>query len=155
MGVYHQGGVVPTQIFLGKQEHGAHAFWWKTYSPPIWLLDGRNDRMVTTDLMGMPKENMVEQLMQVAPCDSTKVRSDNGTVYLVAPRSATFLDRFKGLDSDEKLRLEELRTYKNHINLDDLDFGDDGFWPTLQRVVGRRGLTVWKVKKVCGTDAIP
>lgn len=153
MGVYHQGGVVPTQIFLGKQEHVTHAFWWKTYSPPIWLLNGKNDNMTTVDLMSMPPSRMVEKLMDVAPCDSSKVRPGNETVFLVAPKSATFLDRFKGLDSNNKtLRLEEVWTYRRHINLDDLDFADDGFWPTLQRVVGRRGLTVWKVKKGCGNS---
>ncbi|KAA8572525.1 hypothetical protein EYC84_003135 [Monilinia fructicola] len=29
MGVYHQGGVVPTQVFLSKQLDATHAIWWK------------------------------------------------------------------------------------------------------------------------------
>ena len=35
------------------------------------------------------------------------------------------------------------------IGLDDLEFGDDGVWPTLERVIGRRGLIVWRVSRDC------
>jgi phosphatidylinositol glycan class Z len=43
----------------------------------------------------------------------------------------------------------ELWRYRQHIGLDDLDFGDDGVWPTLERVVGRRGLVAWDVRQAC------
>lgn len=48
-----------------------------------------------------------------------------------------------------ELRLTHLVTYRQHINLDDMDFGDDGMWPTLRRVIGRRGLGVWRVEREC------
>ncbi|ANB12907.1 Smp3p [Sugiyamaella lignohabitans] len=40
MGYFHQAGVVPAQSFLGEHlAHDAHTItWWKTYSPPIWIL---------------------------------------------------------------------------------------------------------------------
>ncbi|CAN6662578.1 GPI mannosyltransferase 4 [Trichomonascus vanleenenianus] len=40
MGTFHQGGVVPAQTHIGKNlTRGANTFiWWKTYSPPIWLM---------------------------------------------------------------------------------------------------------------------
>ena len=52
-------------------------------------------------------------------------------------------------NSGTEITLEELWSYRQHINLDDLDFGDDGVWPTLERVVGDRGLVVWNVRKIC------
>ncbi|KIX96793.1 uncharacterized protein Z520_07513 [Fonsecaea multimorphosa CBS 102226] len=48
------------------------------------------------------------------------------------------------------LSLTNLAVFRRHLNLDDLDFGDVGVWPTLERVVGRRGLGVWRVDRICG-----
>lgn len=47
------------------------------------------------------------------------------------------------------LGLRNVGMWRQHINLDDMDFGDDGVLPTLKRVIGRRGLGVWKVERVC------
>lgn len=184
MGIYHQGGVVPTQLeipaivsaslatkqdgqFAGPALEGtATVFWWKTYSPPLWLLGDNSSFPVeveTRDLMGIPGMEMIHELdtaVPECPAASSKagykpVSSDdsrsNNSVFLVAPRSATFLDDYTRLSSspvDPPLRLRELWTYKKHLNLDDLDFGDDGILPTLKRVIGRRGLTVWAVDRV-------
>ena len=52
-------------------------------------------------------------------------------------------------DTPANLKLVHLSTYRNHINLDDMDFGDDGILPTLRRVIGRRGLGVWRVERDC------
>ncbi|KAK8169867.1 glycosyltransferase family 22 protein [Phyllosticta citrichinensis] len=154
MGVYHQGGVVPAQMWIAR--HGepglARVFWWKTYSPPVWLLNGRNAVVDTVDLMGMPRTNMVTRVVDGSACSDQDHHANNLT-YLVAPRSATFLDRFRqdSGDTDEQVpfRLDEVWSYGKHINLDDMDFGDDGVVPTLSRVIGRRGISVWKVQKQC------
>lgn len=184
MGVYHQGGVVPTQLKIPaivsarlttKQidrlpgsalEGTATVFWWKTYSPPLWLLGDNSSFPVdikTRDLMGIPGTEMIRELdIAVPECPETSheakaksVRYDNSqstnSVFLVAPRSATFLDSYAGLSSsaaDPSLRLHELWTYRKHLNLDDLDLGEDGIFWTLKRVIGRRGLTVWAVNRV-------
>jgi phosphatidylinositol glycan class Z len=153
-GVYHQGGVVPAQAFIGAEYDGklvgtAHVAWWKTYSPPRWLLGEVNTNVTTTDLMGMPGDQMLQHFREVAPCIG-KAMSGNG-VLLVAPLSATFLDASidQSSSSTSDIRLTELWQYRKHIGLDDLDFGDDGVWPTLSRVIGRRGLGIWKVEKRC------
>jgi phosphatidylinositol glycan class Z len=153
-GVYHQGGVVPAQAFIGAEYDGklvgtAHVAWWKTYSPPRWLLGEVNTNVTTTDLMGMPGDQMLQHFREVAPCIG-KAMSGNG-VLLVAPLSATFLDASidQSSSSTSDIRLTELWRYRKHIGLDDLDFGDDGVWPTLSRVIGRRGLGIWKVEKRC------
>ncbi|TVY58405.1 GPI mannosyltransferase [Lachnellula suecica] len=153
MGVYHQGGIVPTQVFLSKQPDATQAIWWKTYSPPIWLLNGKNEVLRTHDIMGMKAPLMLKELGALATC---KTSSSNATsyleekegTYLVAPLSATFLDTYVS-NPKSSLQFQEVWRYKHHLNLDDLDFGDDGFWPTLKRVVGRRGLAAWRVTKDC------
>lgn len=146
MGIYHQGGVVPTQIFMSGQADATTALWWKTYSPPIWLLNGKNEVLKTHDLMGMPGPDMLKELGAVATCRS-KPSNDTGT-YLIAPLSATFLDTYLE-DNKSGLQFQEVWRYSRHLNLDDLDFGDDGFWYTLKRVIGRRGLAAWRVTKNC------
>lgn len=157
MGVYHQGGVVPTQLAMrdvisASITHDiptATVFWWKTYSPPLWLLGGDNQSMEiqTVDLMGIPGVSMVQQLGQAVP-DCTNPLS----VFLVAPTSAEFLDQYSVSTSqsqDHDLRLHPLWSYRQHLNLDDMDFGEDGILPTLKRVIGRRGLGVWSVRRSC------
>ncbi|RMJ21475.1 hypothetical protein PHISP_07651 [Aspergillus sp. HF37] len=170
MGVYHQGGVVPTQLAIpsivssttpssfGTHQVSATVFWWKTYSPPRWLLgdntniinDNRSTPLTldidTRDLMGISGSEMIQNLNQtVPPCQPTDTDTDT-SVFIVAPRSATFLDQYTETASSD-LRLRELWSFPKHLNLDDLDFGSDGVVATLRRVVGRRGLSVWAVRR--------
>jgi len=155
MGIYHQGGVVPGQVFMSNQPDATQAVWWKTYSPPIWLLNGKNEVLTTKDVMGLKGDLLMEQLWELATCDTPADRRNqeylkekNGT-YLIAPLSAAWLDPYlpnKGLDG---LRFREVWRHTQHLNLDDLDWGEDGVWNTLQRVVGRRGLAAWRVTKSC------
>jgi len=146
MGIFHQGGVIPAQIFLGTQADVTTAFWWKTYSPPTWLLGMRNENMTTVDLMGLNSNLLVERLCSLD-------ESSKGLKVLVAPRSAIFLDRFLTLDQREKqtMQLEKIWSTSMHLNLDDMDFGDDGVFPTVARVFGRRGLVIRKID--CGNGS--
>ncbi|KAJ5474872.1 CAZyme family GT22 [Penicillium sp. IBT 31633x] len=157
MGVYHQGGVVPTQLAMrdiissSTTHHipSATVFWWKTYSPPLWLLGGNNQstEIQTVDLMGIPGLEMAQQLEQAVP-DCLHPSS----AFLVAPTSADFLDRYaisKSHNQKQDLQLHPLWSYRNHLNLDDMDFAEDGILSTLKRVVGRRGLGVWSVRRSC------
>ena len=155
MGVYHQGGIVPTQIFMSRQPDATQAIWWKTYSPPIWLLNGKNEVLQTRDVMGLPGDKLMEQLAELATCDTPADRRNNeylkeknGT-YLIAPLSATWLDPYLPNKGLEGLRFREVWRYRQHLNLDDLDWGDDGVWNTLSRVIGRRGIAAWRVTKSC------
>lgn len=156
MGVYHQGGIVPAQVFLSKQPDATQAIWWKTYMPPIWLLNGKNEVLKTRDVAGMEGPLLFEELTQIATCDTPADRRNleylkepNGT-YLIAPLSSTWLDPYLDNKGLEGLRFREVWRHNKHLNLDDLDWAEDGFWPTLQRVVGRRGLAAWRVTKSCG-----
>ncbi|KAF2637662.1 hypothetical protein P280DRAFT_500405 [Massarina eburnea CBS 473.64] len=155
MGIYHQGGIVPVQMHIAKSnETVSHAFWWKTYSPPTWLLNGKNEELETVDLMGMPGDKMLQQVKAVLPHCRTRrpprIR-DGGraVVYLVAPRSARFLKKFADPAGREEIELSEVWSFKRHLNLDDMDFAEDGVRRTLGRVVGERGLVVWRVGRNC------
>ncbi len=155
MGAYHQGGVVPAQVFMSKQPDATNAIWWKTYMPPIWLLDGKNEVLETHDLMGTKGEVLLEELTKLATCDTPADRRNNeylkektGT-YLVAPLSAAWLDPYLPNKGLEGLRFRQVWQTRQHLNLDDMDFGDDGVWNTLARVIGRRGMGIWRVTKSC------
>ncbi|KAI4723929.1 GPI mannosyltransferase 4 [Aureobasidium sp. EXF-10728] len=147
MGVFHQGGVVPAQLWVGKQEGTQQAFWWKTYSPPTYLLGDNHQGLITRDLMGMRGDKLLEELKVKVDCDA------KSATLLLAPLSATFLDAYVTNNSTttevSDIALEEVWRYRNHLNLDDMDFGDDGVWPTLKRMIGRRGIGAWKVTKKC------
>jgi phosphatidylinositol glycan class Z len=155
MGIYHQGGIIPAQVFMSKQPDATQAVWWKTYMPPIWLLNGKNEVLRTQDVMGMKGETLLEELGALATCDTPAdrrsmeyLKEKNGT-YLVAPLSATWLDPYLTNKGLEGLRFREVWRHQQHLNLDDLDFAEDGVWNTLSRVIGRRGLAIWRVTRSC------
>lgn len=75
----------------------------------------------------------------------------NKSVGLVAPYSSMEIDHWIAKSTeDQAFSFEEIWRYSQHLNLDDLDIGEEGIWGTLGRVVGRRGLVVWKVGRECG-----
>lgn len=149
MGVYHQGGVVPAQIWIGEQANlsakMSEVMWWRTYSPPVWLLD--HNPLKTTDLMGIPFFELQSRIQaSLGPgCDSSN------SVGLVTPYSSLEIDNAPAWEQ-EGMVLEELWRYGRHLNLDDLDFAEDGILATLTRVVGGRGLVIWKVMRRCKVD---
>lgn len=159
MGSYHQAGIVPTQLHMAGIKDATNAIWWKTYSPPIWLLNGKNEVLTTHDVMGMPASELRAKLTTLATCHPSNKQPLEDRVegtYLIAPLSTPNLDSFlAGSDANgtlypTELYMEEVWRYRMHLNLDDLDFADDGIWSTLKRVVGRRGIATWRVTKQCG-----
>ncbi|RVX69804.1 hypothetical protein B0A52_06449 [Exophiala mesophila] len=185
MGIYHQGGVIPTQLAVpwlvvhsteatNSTAHNVEVFWWKTYPPPNFLLGPTPPHPMTSQplnissvpLMGFPQKELVFMLMQHMPScdpllsDRMSMHQVETDIYVVAPLSAWRLeDPYPPVDDfsfymefnlpPAALTLTNLATYRQHLNLDDMDFGDDGVWNTLSRVVGRRGLGVWRVESLC------
>ncbi|KAF2719879.1 glycosyltransferase family 22 protein [Polychaeton citri CBS 116435] len=141
-GTYHQGGVVPAQAWITKQDNVKQVFWWKTYSPPTWLLNGKNLETTTIDLMGIHGSNMIDHIVASTSCGGS------GNTLLVAPSANKYMAS-PSTDLGGVIDLQLVWNHRRHIGLDDLDFGDDGVWPTLQRVIGRRGLDVWQINRVC------
>lgn len=151
-GLYHQAGVLPVQDWIRQHEANipSRVFWWKTYSPPRWLLGQANAQITTTDLMGISGPQMMDRLSGSISCEQGAAHE----ALLVAPGSATFLDAFTSTPDSEAsgLNFDLAFSHRQHIGLDDLDFGDDGFGPTIQRVFGRRRLDVWRVSKFCSAS---
>lgn len=143
MGAFHQGGVVPMQLHIAGTGDINHVYWWKTYSPPIWLLNGRIEDIKTTDFMGEDVEKVISEISKGLKCNKPSHRT-----VLVAPAAAKGLNKF--INSDKKgLALTERWRFRRHVSLDDMDFADDGVWGTLSRVVGKRGLVLWDIEKKC------
>ena len=158
----------------------AEVFWWKTYPAPTYLLghqpvlgtDGKSINISTVTLMGMPQDKLVAAIYaavdkQSPPCEMSfldyfsfgKKYSDT---YLAAPLSAWRLDDLPSTNNfsfsmdlmpPQAMQFTNIYTTRRHINLDDMDFGDDGLVPTISRVVGRRGLGVWRVTRDCSPKA--
>jgi len=177
-GIFHQGGVIPMQLWLGSDAHlqpqlnGTDVLWWRTYSPPVWLLDGKAAPPITTpgtagaadslrthDLMGIPFPALLSTLSTHLPaCPPPPKRGPpaptaNATVIVIAPLSSLELDPYTSSASnpaDQAYIWQHIHTERRHFNLDDLDFAEEGVWGTVGRVVGRRGLGAWRVGRGCG-----
>lgn len=175
MGVYHQGGIVPAQIAIPELVQSWNAsvsqvevFWWKTYPPPTYLLgphgQGATLEISSVPLMGMPQAELLQTLSNNLEKYGVGCRGPSllptflkttKDFYIAAPLSAW--KSGKPFDKDDlsfftdrpALNLTHLATFPNHINLDDMDFGGDGVYNILARVVGRRGLGVWHVGRSC------
>ena len=162
-----------------SEAHNIEVFWWKTYPPPNFLLGptalhpatNRPLNLSTVPLMGFPQQELVFMLMQHMPtCDPGLIERltthrEKTDVFVVAPLSAwrlpdpvppitdfSFSVSFN--QPPARLNMQNIATFRRHVNLDDMDFGDDGVSNTLQRVVGRRGLGVWAVHQVCGSHEV-
>ena len=97
--------------------------------------------------MGVPFESLQRQVETALGSECNTNRS----VGLVAPYSSVEIDPWIAKSvKDETFAFEEIWRSGLHLNLDDLDIGVEGLWRTLARVLGRRGLVVWKVKRLCG-----
>jgi GPI mannosyltransferase 4 len=76
---------------------------------------------------------------------------------ITSPRHGGNIDlplSIQGAEAEEEqverfLRLTLQWSYRKHINLDDINVGEEGLWGTLGRVVGRRGIGIWSVRRVC------
>ena len=147
MGIFHQGGVIPAQIWLGEEQRltadMSQVYWWRTYSPPVWLLDHKP--LETIDLMGMPFLKMQEEITSALgpTCDPQK------SIGLVVPSSSVEVDTWSA-SKTHGLLAHGIWRYRNHLNLDDIDIPEEGIIGTLTRVVGRRGLVIWRVQRECG-----
>lgn len=106
--------------------------------------------MVTIDLMGMKTEDMMAHISgAIGSCEEGMPR----TVGLVAPFSSVELDHWiEASRSREHFSFDHVWKSKQHLNLDDINFDQDGIRDSIARVVGRRGLVIWKVSRVCGSS---
>lgn len=153
--------------------------WWKTYSPPTWLLGDMGEECSTVDLMGAKRSRVHRALEETkGSCGiqgelaETKVKE----VYFVAP-VALELKLEQPLDDDDEqeeekteevviskdegkrergYRLRKVWEYRNHLGLDDLDFDfeKDGIVGAVWKVIEGRGLGIWRVENVADETCI-
>jgi phosphatidylinositol glycan class Z len=148
-------------------------FWWKTYPPPTYLLgtygdsgSGSNSALSITSVasMGMPQSELLQTISLAleehgVPCSGPSLIPSflhaPKEYYIAAPlsawRSGKPFDRtdLSFVTDWPALNLTHLATFPKHVNLDDMDFGEEGVYNTLARVLGRRGLGVWRVERSC------
>ena len=129
MGVMHQGGVIPALDHLHSEEfEGKTVFiWWRTYSPPTWMLaDQEIQIVVSTDQteVAIPKvsksliiDTMGSKYLYVETLLKAMKR-DQSKVLLVAPVGSF------ATEVEHKGEFLEVWNYKWHLDMDHLDFGD-------------------------------
>jgi phosphatidylinositol glycan class Z len=179
IGIYHQGGVIPAQIAMPQVVKSANTsevtvFWWKTYPAPTYLIgaptldpDSNKPLNITgVSLMGLSEHSLKQTLLDstyAADCAGKPPGSSpSSAVFLAAPLSAHLFDNQRAdqaehfsIGENEKppsggiLFFKKEYVYHKHVNLDDLDFADDGVFGTLGRVLGRAGLGIWRVRRDC------
>ena len=165
MGRYHQAGVVPGQIWLGENRNlfreGTQVLWWKTYSPPVWLLNTKREHLNTTDLMGADKRVVEGRLWaDLGECENVGGKEvGEREVVLVVPRARREVEEWVGSNVGGKTRKgigvmegtwwAEIWYHRRHVGLDDVDFAEDGVPGTLWGLIARRGLSMWKVRRRC------
>jgi GPI mannosyltransferase 4 len=149
--------------------------WWKTYPAPTYLIgaplsspESDKPRNITTiPLLGISEHDLKEKLLSssthLSDCFGDLPRSNpSSAIFLVAPVSAHLFDNMSGagihysqisetdkFPSGETLVFTQEYLYRRHINLDDMDFAEDGVSDTLGRVFGRAGLGIWRVRRNC------
>ncbi len=176
MGIFHQGGVVPAQVAMSSLTKDANAtdimvYWWKTYPPPTYLLGAPATvhntslpvNITTVPLMGMSTADLRDKLYRsshAAACRPQTSPKSSSAIFLAAPLSAHLFDSagseklFLLREHDQpphgrEMFFSQQYIHRRHINLDDLDLADDGVMGTLGRVVGRCGIGIWRVRRIC------
>lgn len=152
MGVLHQGGVIPVQNYIAENlENATTVIWWKTYSPPTWLLGDMNEVCKTVDLMGAKQDVVFLELeLEKGRCPSGEGATSGGMVketYLVAPLATGIETEMNGI-AQRGFNLRQVWLYRNHLGFDDLDFDfkKDGAIGAVTKVWDSRGLGVWRVE---------
>ncbi|KAK9318433.1 Alg9-like mannosyltransferase family-domain-containing protein [Lipomyces starkeyi] len=147
-GIYHQGGIVPAQtLYIGPHASAtSDVVWWKTYSPPDWLLGEHEVGVIhrgtvsdvsnvsslvaldkqpglrVWDMMGSHPDIISTLLKMLMTSVLQRHDRDDGDVLLVAPVAAKGLYKFLD-DPSFPFYLKLEWTYSRHMNLD--DFGVD------------------------------
>jgi phosphatidylinositol glycan class Z len=147
MGVYHQGGVIRAQHAIGSLSQRTSidgSLWWKTYPPPDWILGSQAGKIHVHDLMGADAAVLEDTIRRTIKCVPSTHQKN---FLLVMPLSTKELTSY--LDSQTGLfHITQVVSFHTHLNLD-IDFPRDGVIATITRVIGKRGLGVFKVHRHC------
>jgi phosphatidylinositol glycan class Z len=163
------------QIVRSANATDVTVLWWKTYPAPTYLIGAplsspESDKplnITTIPLLGISEHDLKKKLLSSSTypsdCFGDLPRSNpSSAIFLAAPVSAHLFDDKSSADSHyfqiretdkspggETLVFKQEYLYRRHINLDDMDFTEDGVFDTLGRVFGRAGLGIWRVRRNC------
>lgn len=131
MGIFHQGGVIPVVSHLQSEYYsqemtGLTFIWWRTYSPPTWLLGDLSDvtrfSPISDEYHFLEDTNLVVDAMgadyeEIALCLDAAKKLDIQRVFLITP-VASFNHYF------DSSAFNITWTYLQHLDMDHLDFSD-------------------------------
>lgn len=143
MGIFHQGGVAPALNFIysnreNQMENNYVYIWWRTYSPPTWLLGDRkfefefeelqDDALVHSGKKEMKKKIIVDAKGCSYSTLQTNVKSfkkKQNKVFIVSPIASFNIN-------NDFPHVNMTWSYSQHIGLDHLDFSNkESFRPGL------------------------
>lgn len=127
MGIFHQGGVVPALDFLHTQKpQGVTQVWWRTYSPPTWMLADKEAEYqfitLNTELQGFEldetkKNYVIDAMGSDFKIVDALIKNLHNKVMLVTP-VASFSSNF------DASRFNKTWSTPFHLDLDHLDWND-------------------------------
>ena len=138
---------MPAQNYIAEHLGNATTvIWWKTYSPPTWLLGEMSERCSTVDLMGAKWSVVEERLEQGKGGCGVESGEKSKETYLVAPLAMN-VEQYVG-GGKQLYRLRKVWVYRSHLGLDDLDFDFEkhGVLGVVMKVWDSRGLGIWRVE---------
>ena len=122
MGVFHQGGVISALDYLRLQNEDSVQIWWRTYSPPSWILGSNSTETISIettiddnksfnliDCMGTDVEN-VEKVI------NNTLRSTKKPVYLITPIAS-----FGHFNASQ---FKPVWNYTFHLDMDHIDLSN-------------------------------
>ncbi|KAL6452434.1 SMP3 GPI mannosyltransferase 4 [Candida maltosa Xu316] len=121
MGVFHQGGVVPALDYLKSiDEDGSVQVWWRTYSPPSWILGSNSTETIrVNDSVDVRKSVNIVDCMGVDVYEVERVLGSVGRskpVYLITPIAS-----FHNFNASDFI---PVWNYTFHVDLDHIDFSN-------------------------------
>lgn len=121
MGVLHQGGVVPALDYTLKLDKPYVQIWWRTYSPPSWMLGSSLVEVLTLGELNDPllidKKDVIIDAMGAEPTVLYELLSHVKTerkLLLVAPVAS--------INCDFDHNVKKIWDYNFHLDLDHLNF---------------------------------
>ncbi|CAN3475824.1 GPI mannosyltransferase 4 [Diutina catenulata] len=123
MGLFHQGGVVPALDQLRAQPVQPQ-MWWRTYSPPTWMLADSKGAFQFTTASEWSKTSSVDAKAAVVDCmgmdpEEMAILISDYTGLVVMPKAS-----LPAIEAVSNRTFKEVWFYRYHYDMDHLDVND-------------------------------
>lgn len=128
MGVFHQGGVIPAQVFIRSLPRPCTVAWWKTYTPPLWITGLPQQSVHYAELS--PRGNSlpeIVQLLESPPSNLTVVDflgASQDTVLQTLKDASRPLYFVAPLANEIPFLGDLVWSTPYHVSLEHIDWGD-------------------------------